>query len=457
MPLNFNSLLSATDINNINRAVAVRFSDPHKFRTSDAVIAFEQHMLPEETLFELCNECYEETLINLKPQFISKEIISLFEGFDCVPLKYDIASNTITVGVLPEISTPILVDNFNIEKVFIPIYSYVQIYTKYYGEPSFLGIIPPLDKFDFIINEAIALGAADITLAQHSTEVSVYYNVRKRKVYSKRSITSKDLEQIVQYIGVQSGVGEMSRSSAIPIYPSLTLNKHYRGRICITRNFFGFVVTIRLLSNDIVIKTLEDLNIDKETCSFIREYMLSDEAGLRLFIGPPMSGKNTSIIVALQEVTTADNKKIVSIESPVETIVPGIEQIPVNTDEEFAENTRSLLRQNPDLCFIAEISEHTALQTTNLANVGLPVFSTIHANSIADVIYRLCDLTKLSPERIILTMHSCVFQELKRVANEDKIIPVTRFLYFSKEIKDKLMGKSLTEIKNILEEAEKRC
>ena len=127
---------------------------------------------------------------------------------------------------------------------------------------------------------------------------------------------------------------------------------------------------------------------------------------------------------------------------------------PFINDDEFAENAVSLLRQNPDVVYITEITSHTAAATIQTANTGKVVFSTIHANSISDVLSRLMDITGMSSDRLLLSMHSCVYQELIRDEETDTIKPYNRCLYFSDELKMRLYGKSVGEVKTILQEEE---
>ena len=138
----------------------------------------------------------------------------------------------------------------------------------------------------------------------------------------------------------------------------------------------------------------------------------------------------------------------------MEILVDGIEQISVETEEEFTANTASTLRQNPDIVYIAEITNYTAQHTMTTANTGKVVLSSIHANSISDVVARLEDITNLSSDRILLCLQSCVYQELKFFPEEDRVRPINRCLHFTDELKTSLFGKSLGEIKMALKEIE---
>ena len=196
------------------------------------------------------------------------------------------------------------------------------------------------------------------------------------------------------------------------------------------------------------------MNLNPATCKFVRDYFISKEKGLRLYIGETMSGKNTSILASLNELVSEDRYKIVSVEQPVEILVDGIEQINAETDDEFTANADSLLRQNPDFVYFTEITARTASAIMQQANTAKAVFSTIHANSISDVLFRLEDITHMAVDRLILTLQSCIYQELVRVEELDRVFPYTRCLYFSDELKMRLYGQDIATIKSILQEEE---
>lgn len=104
--------------------------------------------------------------------------------------------------------------------------------------------------------------------------------------------------------------------------------------------------------------------------------------------------------------------------------------------------------------YITEITNYTAQDTIQTANTGKVVFSTVHANSISDVLSRLMDITGMSVDRLLLSMHSCCYQELVRDEASDTIRPINRCVYFSDALKMRLYGKSIGECKIILQEVE---
>ena len=247
---------------------------------------------------------------------------------------------------------------------------------------------------------------------------------------------------------------DLTQSDARPRFFSIDIDRHNRGRVVINKTYYGRLITIRVLPNEVLTSKVEDLNLNAATCKFVRDYFISKEKGLRLYIGETMSGKNTSILASLNELVSEDRYKIVSVEQPVEILVDGIEQINAETDEEFEANADSLLRQNPDFVYFTEITQRTAGAILRQANTAKAVFSTIHANSISDVFFRLQDITHMPIDRLILTLQSCIYQELVRVEELDRVFPYTRCMYFSDELKMRLYGKDVGTIKSILQEEE---
>lgn len=450
--------ISAVDSDMVDSKTSLRFLNRNDFVTPEALIIHEQRIISDERLLEACQQEYNTILETPEAHYVPAEIITKFTGKHVVVLDYDVADSIITLGTIPEFkeeTSKLYTDYYKFKFVMIPIYYYVELHCKQYGEPDFLAELPIKDKWEFIVQEAIELGASDITLTNTKSGASVYYNARKTKVESKRTLAKKDVSAIIELLA-SSANATFADTSAKPRFFSIDINKHNRGRVVVNKTMYGRLMTVRVLPNTVLNKTLEELNIKDNTCSFIRNTMLSPEKGLRLFIGETMSGKNTTILCALNELVKRNTMKIVSLEQPVEILVDGIEQINAETDEEFEQNADSLLRQNPDIIYFTEITERTSNAIMKQANTAKAVFSSIHANSIADVLFRLQDITGMSLDRLILTMHSCVYQELVRNDKTDTIIPYNRCVYFDEDLKLRLMGKDIGYVRATLQDIESR-
>lgn len=451
-------IISAVESDIVDSKTELRFKDKSQFRTPEALIIREQNLLEEDRLHDACEREYNTLLATPNIRYVSPEIVNKFANKNVVVLDYDVANSIIYVGTIPEFfneAKKIVIDGFNIHLDKITIYTYVETYTKQFGEPDFLAELPIRDKLDFIYNEALTLKASDITITNTMKGAEVYYNIRKKKVHSQRRLGYDDVDPIARLIA-SSGNATLAEDTAQPRYVSININKQNRGRVVINKTYYGLLVTIRILPNTVLTNKLEDWNVSPNTCEFIRETMLSPEKGLRLFIGETMSGKNTTILSALHELVLKDAYKIVSLEQPVEILVDGIEQINAETDAEFELNADSLLRQNPDIVYFTEITARTAKSIMQQSNTAKAVFSTIHANSIAEVLFRLEDITHLPLDRIILTLHSCVYQELVRDEKTDTVYPYNKCVYFSEDLKMQLYGKPIAEIIGVLRGEENR-
>lgn len=435
-------LISATDLAMVQDKTRLMFDNPANFTTPEALILYQQRMLDEDVILDLCNKEYNKILYTPKVQYVPREVMDFFKDYPVVVITYTVATQTVELGVLPEMPiSNMFSGQYRVKYIPVPIYYYVDWRIKQFGMPEFLSQLPPKDLWDFVVEEAIRLDASDITLTTTRTGADVYYNVRKRKVRSRRVMSGAQVSDVVNILSASANA-TLADLSAKPRYFGVNLNRNNRGRVCINKTVHGMLVTTRVLPNAIFNKTLEDLNIEEHAAKFIRDIMLKPEKGLRLFVGETMSGKNTTILSALRELVETDRYKIVSLEQPVEIYVDGIEQINCETDEEFTQNADSLLRQNPDVEYFTEITARTAKSILMQANTGKRVFSTIHANSLHDVFYRLQDITGFPMDRLLLNIHSLCWQELQRDEATDTVHPVNVCFYMSDDLRSELLGAS---------------
>jgi MSHA biogenesis protein MshE len=138
-----------------------------------------------------------------------------------------------------------------------------------------------------------------------------------------------------------------------------------------------------------------------------------------LVTGPTGSGKTTTLYAALAELNTPD-RKIITVEDPVEYRLPGITQVQVNEkiDLTFARVLRSTLRQDPDVILVGEIrDEETAQIGLRAALTGHLVFSTLHTKDAASTPLRLIDMG--APSYMVATsVHAVIAQRLVRLICE---------------------------------------
>jgi type II secretory ATPase GspE/PulE/Tfp pilus assembly ATPase PilB-like protein len=152
----------------------------------------------------------------------------------------------------------------------------------------------------------------------------------------------------------------------------------------------GEKIVLRLFAQEQA-KTFQDLQLPEDSRTVLEE-VLRKSAGLILLTGPAGSGKTSTIYAALRYLNERGGRHIITVEDPVEQIVPGIMQTEVNEARglNFATAARHLLRQDPQVLVIGEVrDEETANICVRAASTGHLVISTLHAGSCKGVFERL--------------------------------------------------------------------
>lgn len=152
----------------------------------------------------------------------------------------------------------------------------------------------------------------------------------------------------------------------------------------------GEKIVLRLFNAEPA-KRIADLGFGGDATSEL-ETFLRQPAGLLLLTGPAGSGKTTTIYACLRALAEPGDRHIITIEDPVEQIVPGVMQTEVNEARglDFAKAARHLLRQDPQALIIGEIrDEETANIAVRASLTGHLVISTLHAGSCKGVLERL--------------------------------------------------------------------
>ena len=177
---------------------------------------------------------------------------------------------------------------------------------------------------------------------------------------------------------------------------------------------FGESVVLRLL-NATKLYTFDELGLSTREKSILEKLILKPH-GIVFVTGPTGSGKTTTLYSCLSRVNTED-KKVITIEDPIEYQLRGITQIQVNSGVglTFAQGLRSMLRQDPDIMMVGEVRDiETATIAIQVALTGHLVFSTLHTNDAASGVTRLLDMG-VEPYLITSTVECFIAQRLIRV------------------------------------------
>lgn len=160
-------------------------------------------------------------------------------------------------------------------------------------------------------------------------------------------------------------------------------------------------VVMRLFNLDESMYNLDRLGLSENERRVVDE-IIAKPSGLVMIVGPTGSGKTTTLYSMLKSLSS-DERKIITIEDPVEYEFKGISQISVKiaetqNDSIFADQLRAVLRLDPDIIMVGEIRDmDTARAALQAAMTGHLVLSTFHANSAAAAITRLADIINQNP------------------------------------------------------------
>jgi general secretion pathway protein E len=164
-------------------------------------------------------------------------------------------------------------------------------------------------------------------------------------------------------------------------------------RVSSIPTIYGESIVMRILDRGSVLVGLEYLGFPEDTLDEYKKLIVSPY-GMLLVTGPTGSGKTTTLYASLSEINSED-KKIITIEDPIEYQIQGINQIQIKPQIglTFANGLRHIVRQDPDIVMVGEIRDiETSEISIHSALTGHLVFSTLHTNDAAGAITRLLDM-----------------------------------------------------------------
>lgn len=185
-------------------------------------------------------------------------------------------------------------------------------------------------------------------------------------------------------------------------------------RISILPTQFGESVDIRLLSSS-MLYSLKNLGLSSSNLNTL-EGIIKKPHGIIFVTGPTGSGKTTTLYSCLSKINDKD-KKIITIEDPIEYQLKGITQVQIHPriGLSFAAGLRSMLRHDPDIMMVGEVRDfETAEITIRVALTGHLVFSTLHTNDAAGGVTRLLDMG-VEPFLVASSVECFIAQRLVRV------------------------------------------
>ena len=244
-----------------------------------------------------------------------------------------------------------------------------------------------------VITQAIRLGASDVHLEPDKGQIFLRYRIDGAlHDYPPPDLTS--YSAVVSRIKVISGMDIAERRLPQDGRVSVDLDgKTYDLRVSLLPNVHGEGLCIRVLDPDSTKMELSSMGFDAETLERF-DRVIRRPHGIVLVTGPTGSGKSTTLYATLGRIKSRE-KKIITVEDPVEYQIPGLVQVPVKPDIGFTfeAGLKAILRHDPDIVMLGEIRDLSSAEMAfRAALTGHLLFSTLHTNSAALAVTRLMDM-----------------------------------------------------------------
>jgi type IV pilus assembly protein PilB len=244
-----------------------------------------------------------------------------------------------------------------------------------------------------ILAQAVGEGASDIHLEPEEGELRIRFRIdgvlKESAHVPKRMITAviSRLKIMSELDIAEKRVPQDGRVSVAVEERRIDL------RVTTLPTSRGEGATIRILDEGNAQRTLDDLGMDGSARARFED-AFQQAYGAVLVTGPTGSGKSTTLYAALAELNEIE-KKIITIEDPVEFRIPGVNQMNVNRKAglDFARGLRSILRADPDIVMVGEIRDaETARISIEAALTGHMMLTTLHTNDAPGAIARLTEM-----------------------------------------------------------------
>lgn len=255
--------------------------------------------------------------------------------------------------------------------------------------------------FNYLIDQADRLGASDIHIENQRGAI----RVRMRIDGALHAVADLEKERYRVIMGALASRANISTAATTAQSGHMQQEITRVGgthllnlRVETVPTMYGQDAVLRLFNFDESLLNLDLLGIGAAERKQIDE-IVSHPRGMVLMVGPTGSGKSTTLYSMLNALNSPD-RKIITLEDPVEYGISGVTQIPIDTTggASFADGLRAVLRLDPDVVMVGEIRDTDTAKTAIQASItGHLVLSTFHANSTAAAFSRMIDLIGVNP------------------------------------------------------------
>lgn len=310
-----------------------------------------------------------------------------------------------------------------------------------------------LDNFlDEIVEKAETIGASDIHIS--ATRYATY-RVKGRLIEdtSGRKYSEVDLRTIYQSLSLN--LTEYEQTGAADA--GLTV-RNSRLRLHFYRSLGNMSLSVRLLSSDI--PAFEDLYLPEVLLSFLKK-----RTGLIIVTGATGSGKSTTLASMIEEVNHNMNKKIVTVEDPIEYIYSDKQSLIMQREiggdvQTFEDAIRHAMREDPNILLVGELRDlETIKSALSMAETGHLVFGTLHTRGAAESFNRLIDVFPGEQRDEIRTQlagltQGVISQQLIYSSTLDKIVPLVEVLVMTPAARGLVGagGSNLSNLKDVIQQ-----
>jgi type II secretory ATPase GspE/PulE/Tfp pilus assembly ATPase PilB-like protein len=275
------------------------------------------------------------------------------------------------------------------------------------------------DVLAYLVQQAFRLKASDIHMENQEQHVRIRFRV-DGVLHPIAQLAKDRYHQLMSAIASAANVssdasdaqaGHINRRYRMATGEEVVVNL----RVETVPTVYGQDVVMRLFTMKMELLSLDKLSLSDRERTVVDD-VIRHPTGMVLVVGPTGSGKTTTMY-SLLNTLNSDERKLITLEDPVEYFMPGIVQIPVAGDENakgFAEKLRAVLRLDPDVIMVGEIRDaDTAKTALQAALTGHLVLSTFHASSAAAALTRMVDFIGINP-LFASAMHLIMAQRLVR-------------------------------------------
>jgi len=252
---------------------------------------------------------------------------------------------------------------------------------------------PVVKVVNLLIAQALRDRASDLHIEPQDTQMRIRFRV-DGALHDITTLPAEMGPAVVSRIKIMGGMNIVERRRPQDGQTSLEVDGRALDiRIASTPTVFGEKVTMRLLDKSRPLFRAAELGMPADTHQTFSKLVRSP-FGMVVCVGPTGSGKTTTLYATLSEINSSE-RNIMTIEDPVEYVLPAINQIQINETAgvTFADGLRSILRQDPDVILVGEIRDaETARIAVQSALTGHLVLTSLHATDTAAAVHRFLDM-----------------------------------------------------------------